>query len=45
MEGKRVRLRQKLVYWMMEDGYWKLEKKAQHLESGVVGHLEPPGGR
>jgi len=24
--------RQKLMDWMMEDGYWKLKEKAQHRE-------------
>src|SRR6218665_1393317 len=34
MEGKRGRgsPRQKLMDWMMEDGYWKLKEKAQHRE-------------
>ena len=34
MEGKRGRgrIRQKLMDWMMEDGYWKLKEKAQHQE-------------
>jgi len=32
MEGRRGRPRQKLMDWMMEDGYWKLEEKAQHRE-------------
>jgi len=32
MEGKRGRGRpkQKLMDWLMEDGYWKLKEKAQH---------------
>ena len=34
MEGKRGRgrPRQKLMDWMMEDGYWKLKENAQHRE-------------
>jgi len=34
MEEKRGRgkPRQKLMNWMMEDGYGKLERKAQHRE-------------
>ena len=34
MEGKkgRGRPKQKLMDWMMEDGYWKLKGKAQHRE-------------
>ena|SRR6218665_1214845 len=34
MEGKsgRRRPRQKLMDWMMEDGYGKLKEKAQHRE-------------
>src|SRR6218665_3321720 len=28
----RGRPRQKLMDWMMEDGYWKLKEKAQHRE-------------
>ena len=34
MEGKRGRGRptQKLMDWMMEDGYWKLKEKTQHRE-------------
>ena len=32
MEGKRGGPRQKLMDWMMEDGYWKLKEKAQHRE-------------
>src|SRR6218665_660893 len=33
-EGKRGRgrPRQKLMDWMVEDGYWKLKEKAQHRE-------------
>jgi len=30
MEEKRGRSRQKLMDWMMEDGYGKLKEKAQH---------------
>ena len=32
VEGKRGRgrPRQKLMDWLMEDGYWKLKEKAQH---------------
>jgi len=32
MEGKRGRgrPRQKLMDWMMEDGYWKVKEKTQH---------------
>jgi len=34
MEGKRGRgrPRQKLMGWIMEDGYWKLKEKAHHQE-------------
>jgi len=34
MEGKqgRGRLRQKLMDWMIEDGYGKLKEKSQHRE-------------
>src|SRR6218665_1976894 len=34
MERKRGRgrHRQKLMDWIMEDGYWKLKEKAQHRE-------------
>ena len=34
MEGNRGRgrPRQKLIDWMMENGYWKLKEKAQHRE-------------
>ena len=44
MEGKRGRgkRRQKLMNWMMEDGYGKLKDKAQHREVSVVGDLDLP---
>ena len=29
-KDERGRPRQKLMGWMMEDGYWKLKEKAQH---------------
>ena len=34
MEGERGRgrSRQNLMDWTMEDGYWKLQEKAQHRE-------------
>ena len=43
MEGKRGRgkLRQKLMDWMMEDGYGKLKENAQHREEWTFG----PAGR
>ena len=47
MEGKRGRgmPRQKLMNWMMEDGYWKLKERYNIKKSGVIGHLDLPGGR
>jgi len=51
MEGRmeekrgRGRARQKLMDWTMEDRYEKLKKKHNIDESGVVGHLDLPGGR
>src|SRR6218665_3935958 len=38
MEGRMIgkrgrgRPRQKVMDWLMEDGYWKLKEKAQHRE-------------
>ena len=31
-QRKRKAYRQKLMDWMMKDGYWKLKEKAQHRE-------------
>jgi len=47
MEGKRGRgrPRQKLMNWMMEDGYGKLKESHNTDMSGFVGHLDLPGGR
>jgi len=43
MEGKRGRgrPRQKLMDWMIEEGY---RKRHNTEKSGVVGHLDLPGG-
>src|SRR6218665_2435911 len=42
-ERGRERPRQKLMDWMMEDGYGKLYRKGHNIEkSGVVGHLDLP---
>ena len=47
MEGKRGRgrPRQKLMDCMMEDGYGNTRKRHNIEKSGVVGHLNLPGGR
>src|SRR6218665_247144 len=44
MEGKRGRERQKLMDWMMEGGYGNSGKRHNIEKSGVVRHLDLPGG-
>ena len=43
MEGKRGRTRQKLMNWMMEDGYWKLKENGQHREEWSHWTFGPTG--
>src|SRR6218665_3962777 len=45
MKGKRGsgRSRQKLMDWMMEDGYWKLKEKAQHRDETSRWTFGPAG--
>ena len=47
MEGKRGRgrPRQKLMDWMMEDGYGNSRKRQDIEKNGVVRHLDLLGGR
>ena len=47
MEGirGRARPRQKLLDWMMSEGYSKLKEEAQHREHGIIGGLNLPEGR
>jgi len=50
MEGKKVRgrIRQKLLDWIMSEGYSKLKEEAQHQEMwtcGAIGGLDQPEGR
>src|SRR6218665_995433 len=41
----RGRPRQKLMDWMMEDGYGKLKEKAKHREKWCRWTLDLPGSR
>jgi len=43
MNGKRGRPRQKLMDWMMEDGYKKLKEKAQHRQEWSCWTFWPAG--
>ena len=43
VEGKRGRPRQKLMDWMMEDGYGKPKEMAQHLEEWSRWTFGPAG--
>ena len=47
MEGRMEGMtgRGRLMDWMMEDEYGKHKKRHNIEKSGVVGHLNLPGGR
>src|SRR6218665_107361 len=45
MDGKRGKPRQKLMDWMMSEGYSKLKEEAKHREHGTIGGMDLPEGR